>query len=587
MQTKFLSRPLIAAALCAGAVACVDDNYDLSDIDTTTRVNVESLTIPVNIDPVVLSDIITIDEDSKIKSVTIDGKEFYALSESGSFSSEPIHIDKVTAPAPSLPTTTRTLNIAPEFPVPADVQASFTYHITEMGNDINYNAGNIDDAIVELNSASIQPLKFTIDFEVVDHEAKVETLRFFDLSIQLPAGLRATVSTGSYNPANGLWSIDNYEVSSSKASATLTTDFVDFKANGSTIENGSFRFNSRFSVNDGLLTIRAKAGVILPQTIDLKVSYKVDDLTVNSFSGVVKYSLDGMDIAPVDLSDIPDFLSGDETNISLANPQIYLSVNNPVADYSLECGTGLTLTAMRDGADDRTFSPDVNLITIGSDKGVTGPYNFVLAPSADNLTVPAGFGSPKFEAFSTLGGLLSTPAGSAVKGLPDRIGIRLDNPGIKQGPVTDFVLGTDLSGVDGRYELVAPLAFAAGTEVVYTHTEDGWNDDDVDAITITELVVTASGSNATPLNASVTAYPVDVNGNRISGVEIVTENMLAGNSTDSPLRIVLKGVVKHFDGIIFEAHVTTAGSENPISPSQAITLKDIRVTVSGYYEKEL
>lgn len=32
--------------------SCIDDNYDLSDVDTTSRINVNDLVLPVNIDPI-------------------------------------------------------------------------------------------------------------------------------------------------------------------------------------------------------------------------------------------------------------------------------------------------------------------------------------------------------------------------------------------------------------------------------------------------------------------------------------------------------------------------------------------------------
>jgi len=94
MQTKVLSCALLSV-LCMATASCVDDNYDLSDIDTTTRVTVDNLTVPMNMDPLVLSDIISIDEDSKIQAVTIDGKEFYALSQKGEFNSDPLYVVQV------------------------------------------------------------------------------------------------------------------------------------------------------------------------------------------------------------------------------------------------------------------------------------------------------------------------------------------------------------------------------------------------------------------------------------------------------------------------------------------------------------
>lgn len=583
MQIKLASR-LVIPALCVVATACVDDNYDLSDIDTTTRVTVDNLTVPVNIDPIVLSDIISIDEDSKIQIVNIEGKEFYALTESGNFSSDPIYIDKVTASAPSLAPSRRTLQlVAGTLPGAQTLE----YQVEEMGNDLSYSSGNIDKSIVALNSAQVQPMTFRINFEAIGVAGRLSDMTFSDLNISMPKGLTASTSTGSYDPATGVWTIGSYSVAGNTAQASLTATAIDFAANGCKIENHSLHFDSEFRVTDGRLALTAQGGTTLPQSIDLQLTYHLDAMTINAFSGVISYELEGMDIDPVDLTDIPDFLGGEQTDISLANPQIYLQVNNPVADYDLECRTGITLTAMRTGDANRPFSPDVNEITIGYAKGVSGPYNFVLAPTDADLSVPAAFASPEFVRFSTLGDLLATPATSTVKGLPDRIGIELDNPGIKQGAVSDFALGRNISGITGRYELMAPLALNAGSVIVYSDTKDGWNDEDVDAITISELTVTATASNNAPLGASITAYPIDVNGNRISGVTIVTESELPANTTDAPIRIVMQGEIRHLDGVTFEARVVSDQSGAVLTPSQTITLRDVRAKVSGYYEKEL
>ena len=59
--------------------SCIDDNYDLSDVDTTSRINVNDLVLPVNIDPIRLGDVIEIDDESRIQVVNLNDKEFYAL----------------------------------------------------------------------------------------------------------------------------------------------------------------------------------------------------------------------------------------------------------------------------------------------------------------------------------------------------------------------------------------------------------------------------------------------------------------------------------------------------------------------------
>ncbi|MDE5633219.1 MAG: hypothetical protein K2I51_00940, partial [Muribaculaceae bacterium] len=109
-MTHWLKNCALAAVPVMVLSGCVDDNYSLSDIDTTTRINVDNLVIPINLDEIHLSDILEIDDDSKIKIVTVGGKEFYAFSETGSFSSDDIFVEKIAADAPVLSPTSRTLS---------------------------------------------------------------------------------------------------------------------------------------------------------------------------------------------------------------------------------------------------------------------------------------------------------------------------------------------------------------------------------------------------------------------------------------------------------------------------------------------
>lgn len=73
---KFCSQKWWLAAALPLLAGCVNDDYDLSDIDTTTRVSVNDLILPVNIDAITLGDVISVDEDSRIKPVIINGQEF-------------------------------------------------------------------------------------------------------------------------------------------------------------------------------------------------------------------------------------------------------------------------------------------------------------------------------------------------------------------------------------------------------------------------------------------------------------------------------------------------------------------------------
>lgn len=218
---------LPAVLMAVVTTGCVDDSYDLSDIDTTTRVEVKDLTIPVNIDAITLSDILDIDDDSKIKVVTIDGKEFYAFTENGSFGSDPIYIEKITATAPVLDPTTRTLaQVAAEQQRAATPAERYTYEIVDMGNDFSYNAGNIDKSIIEAHAVGVDNLRFSIHLTTHDVDTSADRETFTDLVIELPKGMTATPSHGKYDPATGLWTIDTFEVEGTEADAWVDVTCV-------------------------------------------------------------------------------------------------------------------------------------------------------------------------------------------------------------------------------------------------------------------------------------------------------------------------------------------------------------------------
>ena len=594
-MSHWLKTCAIALFPAMALTGCVDDNYDLSDVDTTSRIPVDNLVIPINIDEITMSDIIDIDDDSKIKIVTVDGKEFYALSETGSFNSDAIHVNKIMAQAPVLAPTSKTLT---SILAGSGAQKKATsldginkYEIVDMGNSFDYHTENVDEAIVQLKSVKIAPVDFQIHLTTKNMEDVANSILFTDLVILAPKGMTATPSEGTYDPATGFWTIKSYNVPGTESDIYLNVSAIDMEANGATITaDRRFKFAGDFRVRSGLLTIEAKKDLSgipmqLPSSLEFEASYTLGDLDITSFSGVIEYNLEGMNVDPVNISDIPDFLDNPETDLLLANPQLYLQLNNPIAGNKLSYQTGIELQAIRDDAPALDFAP-ASLINVGFDKGVTGPYNIVLAPSQESLSTPADFkDNLSFVSFPTMGGLLGSADNSTVKGLPKQIGISIVSPQIPRQTVTDFALGTDITGVNGKYELLAPLALSDKSVIVYSSTEDGWGSEDLDAVTINKLSATLNVTNSTPLDATLVAYPIDRNGKRIPGVE-VTAKGIKGNTTNQPVTIEMTGVIRNLDGVIFEATVRSASGQT-LAPSETITLHNVRACVSGWYEKEL
>ena len=81
-------------------------------------------------------------------------------------------------------------------------------------------------------------------------------------------------------------------------------------------------------------------------------------------------------------------------------------------------------------------------------------------------------------------------------------------------------------------------------------------------------------------------YPIDVHGNKINNVDIEGAEIEA-EAKNKSINIRVTGEIKHLDGISFEAKAVAGDSEATLKPTQNITLKNIKVKVSGSYIKEL
>ena len=569
--------PISALLLLSG---CIDDNYDLSDIDKTTQINVKDLVLPVNIDAIELSQIINLAEDSKIKVITIDGKEVYAVTQTGDFNSDPIEIDGFTAPAPAIDQAEATF----ELQGTRATQTS-TYNLGAFTpQKVEFKATSIDESIKQIDAIDCQPLPIDINLTTsgVGPDA---TLRFPTLTLEFLKGLtlQNLPSNYSYDSKTGLLTVTNLPCVNNKAVISLVATAIDFSASGTKLEDHNFNYASSIQLKDAVMEMVVNydnTSPDLPQEINFDIVTTVSDLVATDFTGIIEYRLEGdaLNIEPVVLSDIPDFLSDEKTELLLANPQIYLSMNNPMATYDLGFQTGLQLTSIRDTERSDYNLDNGQLVKVGTQYGVNGPYNFVLSPSMPSEPLSAYSKNLTHVGFKQLSDVLEGD------GIPQSIEIALIDPELPEQHVNRFRLFHSIPGIKGNYEFFAPLALKSGENgavIFYTGTEDGWSDEDLDKMTITHLEVTADAFSNLPIGAEATIHPINKDGNKIPNLTITPANVSA-NANGESIKLTVSGDIRNLDGIIYEA-VVRAGSEDALSPQQTLRLENIRAKVSGYY----
>ena len=469
--------------------------------------------------------------------------------------------------------------------LPAEI-TELRYSLEQNVSDFTYETHSVSDYIVSMDKIGTE-LRVEMKFDLVGLDV-VKSFTLHNFELQLPKGLDVELETerGKYNPETGVLTIEDGPHSGHSLDFVMNVSEIDIDVAGIKYAHDSHTiiFSDHIGIYSGeiIITNDDIEGTItelllsgnFPKTIDLKSEYDLSDILVKTFTGEIKYTLEAIDIAPIVINNIPDVLSQDETDIVLANPQVYVSLNNPLFDYKLYAQSGLEITSHWSNLS-KIAALDNGVFTIA---GI--PLNvFCMSPTKPDKYY-VGYESAEHVPFSDLADVLSGD------GLPSSLKVTLDNPNVPVQHVEDFQLGKDFGAIQGKYTFYTPLELGLDSRIVYASTEDGWNDEDVDAITIKKMNVSASVTNNLPLDIEITGYPVDIDGNQIGNVEV--EGMsVSANAVDQPLNIIITGEIKHLDGIYFKAVAEPKGNDNVLKPSDSIHLKDLRVTISGNYIDEL
>lgn len=595
--------------------SCVDENYNLSDLDTTVGINVTKLTVPLNVDSLVLDQMIDLESDSRIKKAIVNGKEIYAIVEEGSFKSGKIEIPGFSTESPDInpikaklnksqrPKNSRRRGVGRKSEHPLGI-----YPLSNISTSFNAK-GKVDQTIKGIRKINVDAA-YSMKVDVSDDAlmSKVDMVSFEGFKAKLPKGLEGKIEiiadksvdlSSLYDSSTGILDMSGEKMTpelEEKLMSCLTTekgtlelnfeiDAIDMdKASGEIkFENGLFEYNGNIKVEEGEIAIYSdelKEEITfdkLPNTIDYLCTPELEDIKVEKFTGEIQYDVNGINIAPVKLNGIPDFFAQDETNIELANPQIYLKINNPLANDKIYAEAGLEMVAKRNNKDDKYASLDDGVLKMDKMENV-----FCLTSDVDikKEEMAAEYNNAKVVPFTGLSSILSG------NGLPDEISINVLNPNIPKQEISDFELDQNINPIEGTYLFFAPFALKdANSIIVYKDTLDGWNSEALDKIVIKDLMLKANIKSDIPLNLSLMFLPIDVNGKVYKNVN-TTEISVKAKKKSQPVEFNVTGEIKGLDGVIVRAKLTGSNGET-LTPNQKITFNDLKITVSGQYVDEL
>ena len=613
-----IKKKLFLLLTAAGTVfaSCVDSNYKLSDLDTTVGISVNNLTLPLNVDSLVLDQVLDLDDDGKIKRDTLEsGDIIYAIIEEGSFESDAIEIPTFETESPEIDPITAVLtrdnsaNIRRrKGGIEKDGSSSVNYPINISDFTKFEASGKVDPSIKAIDKIGVDAY-FGTSIDVSNNPDllnKIQSISFEELKVDMPKGLEGefVVAVGEekidvtkcYDETAGCLDFTKYEENYGKPleikveGGTLDfdvhVDAIDIAKAGDDIkfENGEFTLSSSVSVAGDVVVYGddVENGFTLddlPKDINYECAPSLSEIVVSEFTGKIKYDIEDINIDPISLNDIPDMLSQDSTDIKLANPQIYIRLNNPLAANNLYAEAGLSMVAKRNDGSEK-------IVSLGEDKlKMADDYNVFCLTTDGNMPQEKLHSQYRDAVNKKFNGFSDILSGNGANGLPDKIEIDVVEPMIPEQSIKGFELGQTIEKVQGTYLFYAPLALKDETSfVIYQDTLDGWYDETLEKLSIKKLAVKADVNSEIPLKVELSFHPMDVNGKIIKGVRSSSVTL---DATDASQRveIAMEGNIEKLDGIIVRAKLCGADGE-PIAPSQAINFKNLKIAVDGSYIDE-
>lgn len=621
--------------------SCTDNNYDLDQLSgSTVRIAVNELTVPVKLDAITLDSILELNDSSIIKRVN---GSYAAVKEDFIKESDDIKINEIRISKPedvyisNVITHEKIDSLVipyPDMPIP-DNLSILRFNIPTDAKDLNLKADNIDNAVQSIMNVGLsdeETLSVSIEFNNING---IRDFSIKDLKIQLPKGLVPTEDNDcDYDPETGIADFGTVQSKGLKIAVHLTVNGIDVTdrtpeeftftpgKKDDKKSKGKLTFNQKIHVVDGYVFIEGrnlttKTLAVVNEVLssnNIKYEAKANfarDFSINSFSGDVYYAVDGINVSPVVLSDLPGILNQTGTAIGLDNPQLYISVNNPIlnaSDIKVIPTAMLGLTKKVKNHASGELSPDDGAVALKFADNVA-----VLAPRPDGVsyvspTDPEHFNFTNINTpvkFTAMSGLLMAETAERDTRLPDSILVRID-PKVEQ-TVSNLKL-MNYGKVSGKYAFYAPIHFTSDSKIVYNDTIDGMNTEAVDKMVVDKLNLGAALTTDMPVNSlTLELIPFEYTNDWTDNFdketrpkkfrtdlrqEVVIAADGSGVITGKEFKIAFdpkeKGLpsIQHLGGIVLNARIN-ASNKDALKPSQKIRLTNIKASISGYYDTKL
>ena len=575
MQIKMLSCCFLAGGLTLAGCS-TDDSIDVGEVDTTIGVKLNNFTVPLGqAEKITLGDVLDLKDDDCISTTANGDYEFFKQGDAADPAHPQVDIINVSE---------KTSKDEDPFIGPSEKPAGFD--LLPVGTTLTGTAGSISKALNTFNYSAAKP-DDVLDLTTAEVEGEATIIvnfnthlqgfidKFTSFDIEFPAYMTLEEPTQGTLVGNKL-----------KFGEVATNSTIYSKVKLKSLKFQEIDAANKLVIQNGNITMLGdvKVDVTYPDLVKKNNSSDITKMQINGITSITtvkitsatgkfdpKIDLDDIGDIKIDSKDVPDFLDDPQVNITLTDPQITLNINSDV-----------DLDAVVDGTLTSTFSNDSSKVKINN---ITIPRN-----QKSKILICRQPKTLPYQDYTAV--YVVENLSDLMTKIPEKVTFKA-NARVDKTKAGTIKLGTPYT-ISTSYSFKAPLSLEAGSTIVYDDKTDGFYEDidenDIDLRGEAELVITGKVTNNSPLELTLDPTAIDVDGNALKGIKLVSANTIKSNLTDktpSDLKITvtkdanvnLKDV--KFDGIKFKATAVSKDATTLNKDNHYININDLKISVNS------
>ena len=576
MQIKMLSCCFLAGGLTLAGCS-TDDSIDVGEVDTTIGVKLNNFTVPLGqAEKITLGDVLDLKDDDCISTTANGDYEFFKQGDAADPAHPQVDIINVSE---------KTSKDEDPKIVPSGIPSGI--ELLPVGTKLTGTAGSVSKALNTFNYSAAKP-DDVLDLTTAEVEGEATIIvnfnthlqgfidKFTSFDIEFPAYMTLEEPTQGTLVGNKL-----------KFGEVATSSTIYSKVKLKSLKFQEIDAANKLVIQNGNITMLGdvKVDVTYPDLVKKNSSSDITKMQINGITSITtvkitsatgkfdpKIDLDDIGDIKIDSKDVPDFLDDPQVNITLTDPQITLNINSDV-----------DLDAVVDGTLTSTFN-----------NGTTSEVKI------SNIEIPRKKNSkilicrqPKNEPYQDYTKVYVVEnLSDLMTKIPEKVTFKA-NARVDKTKAGTIKLGTPYT-ISTSYSFKAPLSLEAGSTIVYDDKTDGFYEDidenDIDLRGEAELVITGKVTNNSPLELTLDPTAIDVNGNALKGIKLVSANTIKSNLTDktpSDLKITLTKDANvnlkdvKFDGIKFKATAVSKDATTLNKDNHYININDLKISVNS------